>query len=74
MLQFKVLHMECFIYHVYLKKTSSPKSSLLKMCKISVRGFYMEICMWGPLGKYHVVPIPGEAHKGSTWENNIGIL
>ena len=21
------------------------------MCKVSVHGFYMEICMWGPLGK-----------------------
>ena len=57
-----------------LKKTSSPKNLPLKMCKIPVHGFYMEICMWGPLGKYHVMPTPGGAHEGSTCENHIGIL
>ena len=64
MLQFKVLHMECFIYHLHLKKRPPQKNLLLKMCQISVHGFYMEIRMWGPLGKYHVVPIPGGAHTG----------
>ena len=58
MLQFKILHMECFIYHVYSqKKTSSQKDLLRKICKRSVHGFYIEICMWGPWGKYHVVSI-----------------
>ena len=56
------------------KKVLPKINLLLKLCTISVHGFYMEICMWSTLDKYHVVPIPGRDHKGSTWENNIGIL